>query len=713
MSARRQSTPLRGQNLVVMALSLLLVTLMAMMTLSITSRVRQKLELQTVADVAAYNDAVSTARGLNTIGLLNRAIVSHWVVMLGIQANVAFASQVPAMFDTFAFELDDMRTRKNDGSSPVCANRLQEAQRISELLEARNAFMHASFSLWTKAGPMDIVNVPGCAGCFTRVTPGLGQLDADVADEVKTVRSAVRDLVEVQRDLNTQLLETLKQQSGAKQVAAAALGTPFASSTFPYTVQRGAAAAGTAGATMPPGAREVVAAMSTSREALNPLAHAAMGSRGNMFVISGMVEASAHGGPGGLPQFGSYTPDRARQYTDEIRDTMNARFPASHINFHVAGGMMVSFMNDGSNEDDTIYTHDPAYLGPDQPTETVAPESSGPVATGVADTEPPQNYQPDQVWRMSPSRSIGLDYVGAKAVGSVTIHFRGPCGDDRRDLNSVSYARTHANGDQFMWSNHGWELGDKLFTGGAADGAHTYAVHDKVILHGAVAGTTGDVAGIQGWDKNGHPFRFLCHNTHAHTAELHDLDHGAGPPIDGMGVMPGGFGFIFPQGAAGADGAGGAFGQPKLPVLMTRASSGGGLTADPWNLKLNLKLSPSSGGATLDMLKDADAPMAAIGTGLAYYHRRCAAWRGKPPGGQPDGTDAYCVSWMEPPNLLNPFWHATLAPIDVDEHMPVQGDHTPGSRYVNEAALMLTNSSLPDAAAAYRALKTKGYEGFQ
>src|SRR3954466_4622912 len=105
---RKVSDMRRGQTLALLALTMLLVVVMAFMTISITMRVRQKLELQTVVDVSAYNDAVATARAMNEIGLINRTIVSHWVVMLGIQANMAFGSMVPAYFDTFADTLNKL-----------------------------------------------------------------------------------------------------------------------------------------------------------------------------------------------------------------------------------------------------------------------------------------------------------------------------------------------------------------------------------------------------------------------------------------------------------------------------------------------------------------------------------------------------------------------------------------------------------------------------
>jgi hypothetical protein len=688
----------RGQNMVLFALTLLLVTVMAMMTLSITSRVRQKLELQTTADVAAYNDAVTTARGMNTIGLINRTIVSHWVAMLGVQANVAYASQVPAAFDAFAAELDDMRFHTEGGKSPVCPNAAQDKVRTNELLAARNAFMHASFSLWTKSGPTDDVSVDACPTCFSRVRPGLGELDRDVTLEVKAVRTAVRDLVEVQRDLNGRLLASLQQQLGAKQVAAASLGQPAATSTFPIAVQP----AISPDSALPPGAREVSAALGSSRDAVRPLAHAAMGSRTSLFTISGATET-------GPDQFASFTPVRALQYTKLINKAMIKRFPNEPFTFTVSSQMLATWLTQFAQDtDDPIWTMQPG-APPADPGDAPPTESTGPIQGGPPVTQPGQNYKPRLAWRMTPGRNVGFDFAGGKEAGTVHIIYKGPCGTDFRTVNVISYSRTHAGPDTYGVTQHEWQAGIKQQLDQNAppdpDGARDYNLLSPQVLHGV------NRSG-QGYDTAGHRLTRLCHPYHRHTNEIDDVTHSAGPLVDDGGLMPGGFGFVFPQGAATDDGASGAFGQPKLPVLLTRANSGGGLTPDPWNLKLHFGFSRSSGGMTLDLAKEqSDLPMAVLATGIAYYHRRCENFqRGDR---KESGKKDSCASWLEPPNLLNPFWHATLAPIDVDEKTPARGDKTPGLRFPNEARKMFSASNLTDADDAYKLLVSKGFEGVQ
>jgi hypothetical protein len=83
--------PARGQNLVLLALTLFLITLMVTMTLGIAARVRENHELQTLTDAAAYSNAVVTARAYNNIAIENRLQVSHWVAMAADQSLISYA----------------------------------------------------------------------------------------------------------------------------------------------------------------------------------------------------------------------------------------------------------------------------------------------------------------------------------------------------------------------------------------------------------------------------------------------------------------------------------------------------------------------------------------------------------------------------------------------------------------------------------------------
>jgi len=82
----------RGQTMVLFALTLLLLVLMVTMTLSIGSKAKEKMELQTLADAAAYSNAVATARTFNSVSLMNRALMGHMVAMTGVESLISWSS---------------------------------------------------------------------------------------------------------------------------------------------------------------------------------------------------------------------------------------------------------------------------------------------------------------------------------------------------------------------------------------------------------------------------------------------------------------------------------------------------------------------------------------------------------------------------------------------------------------------------------------------
>ncbi|AFE07655.1 putative pilus biogenesis operon protein [Corallococcus coralloides DSM 2259] len=88
----RRSFSQRGQTLVLFVLSMLLLLLMVALTLSFTMKVRERIEVQTVADAAAYSNAVATARTFNTIAVSNRAEIAHMVANAGAASLLSWAS---------------------------------------------------------------------------------------------------------------------------------------------------------------------------------------------------------------------------------------------------------------------------------------------------------------------------------------------------------------------------------------------------------------------------------------------------------------------------------------------------------------------------------------------------------------------------------------------------------------------------------------------
>lgn len=82
----------RGQTMLLFALTMFVIVLMAMMTLSMGSRVKDRMELQSAADAAAYNSAVATARAFNSVAVMNRVQVAHAVSTLGTLSLISWST---------------------------------------------------------------------------------------------------------------------------------------------------------------------------------------------------------------------------------------------------------------------------------------------------------------------------------------------------------------------------------------------------------------------------------------------------------------------------------------------------------------------------------------------------------------------------------------------------------------------------------------------
>jgi hypothetical protein len=141
-------------------------------------------------------------------------------------------------------------------------------------------------------------------------------------------------------------------------------------------------------------------------------------------------------------------------------------------------------------------------------------------------------------------------------------------------------------------------------------------------------------------------------------------------------------------------GEGNLWGQPKNYAVVQRDYSvrmqGPVSNRDPWTRfftfdftgsggssgtafdNRGIQLSPQNGN--IDISKQT-----ALSAGIAYYHRH--------------------GHWKEPPNLLNPYWRATLVPYDVDSDGP------------DDVRDTLQAAGVDWAAEAARALKAHGYTG--
>ncbi|NOK32885.1 pilus assembly protein [Corallococcus exercitus] len=159
----KRSSPQRGQTLVLFVLSMLLLLLMVALTLSFTMKVRERIEVQTVADAAAYSNAVATARTFNTIAVSNRAEIAHMVANAGAAsllnwaslyrgelnaAKLGYAAWLPVYQ---AFALAGCPCAWNAACARACRCGLRGSGDLSRLigkLQAEDARVEAVFQAW-------------------------------------------------------------------------------------------------------------------------------------------------------------------------------------------------------------------------------------------------------------------------------------------------------------------------------------------------------------------------------------------------------------------------------------------------------------------------------------------------------------------------------------------------------------------------------------
>ncbi|MBZ4419661.1 pilus assembly protein [Myxococcus sp. RHST-1-4] len=133
------------------------------------------------------------------------------------------------------------------------------------------------------------------------------------------------------------------------------------------------------------------------------------------------------------------------------------------------------------------------------------------------------------------------------------------------------------------------------------------------------------------------------------------------------------------------------YAQPKNFALVQRDMSARPV-ADPWNFFTRFRF--ERGGRNNEFstrgLELADGTpnsvQTALATGIAYYHR---------------GVSLGINHWAEPPNLLNPYWRATLVAPDIDESG------------LDDARRTLQNGGAGTAAQTFDALLGAGYRGIQ
>ena len=174
----------RGQSLVLFSLCVMLLALMVFLTVGIGVRIREKIELQTVADTAAYSNAVVTARTFNAIAVINRAEIAHAVAILGAQSLISwttlFRSTLQVGADTFESERILYLPFLPDGCAVAG---LRNLSKLASTLRKADKELEAQFDMLDKAAGREVFDMQAAqlvlyAGALDGYSNGLtGALD--------------------------------------------------------------------------------------------------------------------------------------------------------------------------------------------------------------------------------------------------------------------------------------------------------------------------------------------------------------------------------------------------------------------------------------------------------------------------------------------------------------------------------------------------------
>jgi hypothetical protein len=762
--------PLRGQTIVLFALTFLALSMMIFMTLAVTARLRRKMELQTVTDTAAYANAIVTARAYNAMSVVNRASLSHWVVLSSIQAELAYGTMVPAILDAYAagftrlLEFPQVR----DASGNLLTTKKLNNSDICALTEAADVFYHAEHALWSTSagvGDKDLTHLNNanhtqyltkalgrapapCSGPFyTKLTHATGAKAFDVLDqkvgvEATQVRKAIQDLTQVQQGLYCQLLTALgatgvpaENIPGAgcpavpdlSNVIAGQAGKASPYPMTPATFSNPGPHPPYLPSYVPPAAADALASIAMDRNDALQLLHTSLASRGRHFPVGG--EQDWDDGNPTANYYRSAIPPKLMQQVDDITTNfLNAKYAGRFYTKNWPLFLLMGLFDNG-NDATTTSSGAPITVDTGDGGQAQINASVGVVLNNENRTGPNQIVDAVSV-RASiiDQNAVRLCYTySTPTTGSNRTCYFVPIEVTVRDYPDLSKLEV-TSVDPHM-TIHEWKACDNSADCGPGSGLVPASA-----CSGSFTGDRGPWAcwlyGKQGegvpnyglfpWYKffygdEGDP-AFL--SAHVFGDEAIKSNHFLGAmvpeagvatnPLDGFGILPGGFSFVFPQTRASSPlpmaGAHGAFGQPKSPVLFTRPNKSTG-ALDPWDF--NFTFNSGAVHQKLDFTDSANShPQLALGTGITYYHRRR------------EHHDP--LSWMETGSLVNPFWHATLVPIDVDESPT---DPTPGLLpYPTDPAGAIktlggvsgaSSAAALDAANVYQGLKAAGYRGIQ
>ncbi len=621
----------RGQSLVLLALTLLLLTLMVLMTISIGVTAARRADLNDAADAAAYSSAVATARTFNTAAVLNRAIIAHYVTMAGVQAQLAYGSSGAAYFDLAAtqFRMFDMV-----GPYPISTGDGFLLIKGPLGCDQRTwEVRDASYDMWHASLAWSARGSPpdevNGACVHGNCTAYRDWIAESLGSLEHHASREARDVHDAIWDLASVERDTYLELHGT-----------LASGQLARDV---ATRAGVAGNLQVNGRQALRDELEGSTNS-NPSGSGGPQRASFQRPFADAVMGSRHEHRLELPDTPENLPPLVRDLKAQT-DAEFARYP---------GRPFTATFNAGDTSADVPFqdTFDELM--------TEGPRVVDPMSTGQA-----------------AATNVVLPYV-RYAFGRV-----------QRGNVITTYNDSCAGGTRTIVSNPASDK-DRVVPDAVISGVSYRALPFGVVVRSSLgvglhtSYESGYTAGAH-WPLYGGG----CHGTHEHygwePVDMHRLNHHT-LPLELLG-------FVLPDPDQGEKGAGGVWGQPVLPVVLSRRFDG---SRDPWNLKFNFQFDRSQNGTTFDMQQLDEVH--AVSSGIAYYHRR--------------------EHLGEPPNLLNPFWRATLVPLEIDERGaqqvrgqvadPTYASERPGNRLDRVLVNELTGyPDRSDAKQAYDALKNR------
>ncbi|MBL8957966.1 MAG: hypothetical protein JNK82_44735 [Myxococcaceae bacterium] len=128
----------RGQNMVLGALTMLVIALGVFLTLAISVRIHERQELQIAADAAAYSQAVATARAFNSVSAENRVLVAQLASIAAAQSILSWVGFYHGTLNQARDALWDIQRQSACGGTmfnDAVARIMAEDRRLIEIWE--------------------------------------------------------------------------------------------------------------------------------------------------------------------------------------------------------------------------------------------------------------------------------------------------------------------------------------------------------------------------------------------------------------------------------------------------------------------------------------------------------------------------------------------------------------------------------------------------